>query len=125
MLAVGFSSPRCPCLAFLLATLAAAPGTAAAQAGTPAQATAWFRLERPAPAPALFILPDSVARKKDHTITGLLIGAGLGAALGYGFYNAMCEAVNNHCSGSRTVSVVVGAGLVGSLGALIGAVSSP
>jgi hypothetical protein len=112
-------------LTFLLAALAAAPGTAAAQAGTPAQATARFRLERPEPAQALFTLPDSVARKKDHTITGLLVGAALGAALGYGFYNTMCEAVDNHCYGSRTRTVVVGAAAFGALGALIGAISSP
>ena len=110
-------------LAFLLAALVAAPGTAAAQAETPAQATARFRLERPASAQTLFTLPDSVARKKDHTITGLLVGAGLGAALGYGFYNAMCEAVDNQCNGSRTRAVVVGAAAFGALGALIGAIA--
>ena len=112
-------------LALLLAVLAAAPATVAAQAETPAQATARFRLERPAPAPALFTLPDSVARKKDYTVTGRLVGAALGAALGYGFYNAMCEAVDNHCYGSRTRTMVVGAGAFGALGALIGAISSP
>ena len=111
-------------LAFLLAALAAAPGTAAAQAETPAQATARFRLERPAPAQALFTLPDSVARKKNHTITGLLVGAGLGAALGYGFYNTMCEAVDNKCFGSRTRAVLVGAAAFGALGAMIGAIAS-
>ena len=111
-------------LAFLLVALAAAPGTAAAQAETPAQAAARFRLERPAPAPALFTLPDSVARKKNHTFTGLLVGAGLGAVLGYGFYNAMCEAVDNQCNESRTRTMVVGAAAFGALGALIGAVAS-
>jgi hypothetical protein len=112
-------------LAFLLAALAAAPGMAAAQAETPAQATARFRLERQAPAPALFTLPDSVARKKNYTITGLLVGAGLGAVLGHGFYNAMCEAANNSCNGSRTRTTVVGAALFGALGALIGVIASP
>jgi hypothetical protein len=92
---------------------------------TPAQATARFRLERPEPALVLFTLPDSVARKQDHTVTGLLIGAGLGAALGYGFYNTMCEAVDNHCSGSRTLTMVAGAAVVGGLGALIGAAAGP
>jgi hypothetical protein len=112
-------------LVFLLAALAAAPGKAAAQAGTPAQATARFRLERPAPATVLFTLPDSLARKKDHTVIGLVVGTGVGAALGYGFYNAMCEAVDNHCSGSRTLTMMLGAAVFGSLGALIGATAGP
>jgi hypothetical protein len=72
----------------------------------------------------LVVLPDSVVpKRKDHTITGLLVGAGLGFAAGWGFYNAMCEAVDNECSGSRVRSALVGSALVGSLGALIGSVA--
>jgi hypothetical protein len=37
----------------------------------------------------------------------------------------MCEAVDNHCYGSRTRTVVVGAEAFGALGALIGAVAGP
>jgi hypothetical protein len=61
-----------------------------------------------------------VTKRKDHTVTGLLIGAGLGFAGGWWFYDALCEAVDNRCGNSRTLPVLVGAGAGAALGALIG-----
>lgn len=76
------------------------------------------------PARSLLVLPDSVVpKRKDHTVTGLLVGAGLGFAAGWGFYNAMCEAVDNECDGSRVRSALVGSAFLGSLGALIGSLA--
>ena len=115
-------------LAFTAATVWSADYAAAQGWPSPAEATARLRIVtfRPAstltPAPVhLGALPDSLLReKKDHTVTGLLIGAGLGFLAGWGFYNAMCEAVDNRCSGSRLPDVVFGSAIGASLGALIG-----
>jgi hypothetical protein len=69
---------------------------AAAQGPSPTEAATRLRLAASAPAirtpstPArnLLVLPDSVvARRKDHTVTGLLIGAGVGFAAGWAFYD--------------------------------------
>ena len=60
---------------------------------------------------------------RDHTVLGFAIGSAIGLAVGYGFYNLMCEAVDNNCSGSRAGTMLLGAGLFGGLGALIGAVT--
>jgi hypothetical protein len=108
------------------------PGCIAAQGPSPAEASAKLRLAATAPAvrtpsaPArnLVVLPDSVvARRKDHTVTGLLIGAGLGFAAGWAFYDTICEAVDNHCSDSRAGLVMMGTATGAGLGALIGALA--
>jgi hypothetical protein len=108
------------------------PGHGAAQGPSPAEAAARLRLAASAPAirtpaiPArkLLVLPDSVvARRKDHTVTGLLIGAGLGFAAGWAFYDVICEAVDNRCSDSRVRLVLMGTATGASLGALIGSLA--
>ncbi len=108
------------------------PVRAAAQGPSPEEVATRLRLGTPSPdprlryatAPTLLVLPDSVVpERKDHTVTGLLVGAGLGFAGGWGFYNAMCEAVDNECSGSRVQSALVGSAVVASLGALIGSLA--
>jgi hypothetical protein len=72
----------------------------------------------------LLVLPDSaVTRRKDHTVTGLLIGAGLGFAAGWAFYDTICEAVDNRCSPSRVGLVALGTASGASLGALIGSLA--
>jgi hypothetical protein len=108
------------------------PERIAAQGPSPAEASAKLRLAAPAPAigtPSapprnLVVLPDSVVvRRKDHTVTGLLIGAGLGFAAGWAFYDAICEAVDNRCSDSRIRLLLMGTGTGASLGALIGSLA--
>ena len=84
---------------------------------------------RPASSP-LWELPESAPRARpirietpdqhDHTVLGLVVGAGLGFAAGWGFYNAMCEAVDNRCNGSRVPYLVFGTSIGAGLGALIG-----
>jgi hypothetical protein len=93
-------------------------------------AAAQLRLAASAPAPAglarsraLVALPDTAGtERKDHTLTGFLVGAGLGFVAGWAFYDAMCEAVDNNCSDSRFRLVAVGTGAGAALGALIGSV---
>lgn len=108
------------------------PARAAAQGPSAEEAATRLRLGVSSPDPrirfiparTLLVLPDSVVpERKDHTVTGLLIGAGLGFAAGWGFYNAMCEAVDNECSGSPVLSALIGSAFVGSLGALIGSLA--
>lgn len=108
------------------------PGPAAAQVLSPRAAAASLRLGVPGPAtlagfhPAdsRFILPDSVVpKRKDHTVTGLLIGAGVGFVSGWLFYNTICEAVDNRCSDSRVRLVVLGTASGAALGALIGSLA--
>lgn len=122
----------------LIATLALAgstlvfPERAASQGPSPAEAAARLRLAastaaprgRSAPARHLLVLPDSVVRRrKDHTVTGLLIGAGLGFAAGWAFYDTICEAVDNRCGDSRARLVLLGTAAGASLGALIGSLA--
>jgi ABC-type nitrate/sulfonate/bicarbonate transport system permease component len=94
---------------------------------------------RPAPFPAFEIaaqwqsldpasprLPDPAFQPKQshsHTLTGFLIGAAIGGALGYLFYNGLCEAVDNNCYDSRVRYVLIGGVSGGALGALIGSFS--
>ena len=65
----------------------------------------------------------SAAEGKDHTVTGLLIGAGLGMAAGWLLYNAFCEAVDDQCSDSRVRLVLLGGAAGGALGALLGSLA--
>jgi len=116
----------------LVATLALASsplafaGRAAAQGPTPEEATTRLRLGASVPVTQVRFtaarnLPDSVVpKRKDHTVTGLLIGAGLGFVAGWAFYNTLCEAVNNRCSDSRVALVVLGMAVGAGLGALVG-----
>jgi hypothetical protein len=108
------------------------PGRAAAQGPSPAELATRLRLATPAPAvftPSapvrnLLVLPDSVvARRKDYTVPGLLIGAGLGFAAGWAFYNTICEAVDNRCSDSRAGLLMMGTATGAGLGALIGSLA--
>ena len=55
-----------------------------------------------------------------HIVTGFLIGAVIGGAAGWLFYNAICEAVDNHCTDSRVRLVLLGGVTGGALGALVG-----
>lgn len=104
------------------------PERTAAQGPSPAEAATRLRLASAptiptssAPARNLLVLPDSVVRKrKDHTVTGLLIGAGVGFAAGWAFYDTICEAVDNRCSPSRVGLVALGTASGALLGALIG-----
>jgi hypothetical protein len=108
------------------------PGRGAAQGPSPAEAATRLRLAAPtpairtpcAPARGLVVLPDSVvARRKDYTVTGLLIGAGLGFAAGWAFYNTICEAVDNRCGDSRAGLLMMGTATGAGLGALIGSLA--
>jgi hypothetical protein len=77
-----------------------------------------------APVRNLLVLPHSVvARRKDYTVPGLLIGAGLGFAAGWAFYNTICEAVDNRCSDSRAGLLMMGTATGAGLGALIGSLA--
>jgi hypothetical protein len=103
------------------------PQGAAAQGPAPAEAAARLRLVALHPMrfePAvrnLAALPDSVVReRKDHTVIGLLIGAGVGFVAGWAFYDTLCEAVDNRCSDSRVKTLVIGTAFGGALGALAG-----
>jgi hypothetical protein len=87
----------------------------------PASSSVWVRPER-LPASAVPIRIEA-AEEGNHTVLGLIVGGGLGLIAGYGFYNAMCEAVDNNCSGSRLPYLVVGTGIGAGLGALIGSVA--
>jgi hypothetical protein len=78
--------------------------------------SAWREVEGArGPAPGV-----STAKGAHQTMTGFLIGAIIGGAAGWGFYNAMCEAVDNNCSDSPFRLVVIGASIGGVLGALVG-----
>jgi hypothetical protein len=129
---------RCLLVVALALAGSALPGGAAAQGPSPEQAVARLRLDgtpapaarsspaprSPAPSRHLVALPDRVVpKRKQHTVTGLLIGAGLGFAAGWGFYNAMCEAVDNRCAGSRVQTALFGTAAGGSLGGLVGSLA--
>jgi hypothetical protein len=86
----------------------------------PAPSRMWVRPERIAAAQSIRIAAEE---KPDHTVLGLIVGGGLGFVAGWGFYNAMCEAVDNQCDGSRMPYLVVGTGLGAGLGALIGSIA--
>jgi hypothetical protein len=107
-----------------------APVALPAQSAAPAEVAAMLRLAPPhstrvEPAGrSLALLPDTVVRKrKDYTVTGLLIGAGVGFVAGWAFYDVLCEAVDNRCSDSRVRLVVLGTAAGGSLGALVGSLA--
>jgi hypothetical protein len=93
------------------------PTTAAAQQSSLLIGPAPIAVRR-----SLVTLPDTVVSqpKKDHTFTGLVIGAGVGFLGGWAFYNAMCEAVDNNCGDSRVRSLVFGTVGGAALGSLIG-----
>ena len=83
----------------------------------PAPSRVWVRPERTATALPLRIAADE---KPDRTVLGLIVGGGLGFVAGWGFYNTICEAVDNQCSDSRMRYLVFGTALGAGLGALIG-----
>jgi hypothetical protein len=117
-------------IALLVGVLALmAPAVLPAQSATPAEVAANLRLVPLHPIQfqagrSLALLPDTVIRKrKDYTVTGLLIGAGVGFVAGWAFYDVLCEAVDNRCSDSRVRLLVFGTAAGGSLGALVGSLA--
>ncbi len=123
--------PRHPIvIALLLAgTAPILAGSASAQGPSAAEAAARLRPGRvptagPAPTFRSFVPADSIASgKKDHTLTGLLIGSAVGFTAGWAFYDVICEAVDNRCSDSRFRLVLLGTGVGGALGALVGSLA--
>jgi len=105
---------------WVLLVLAVVPGIASAQtAPTPRVGTARaVLLAEPLRAPEPRVQPLE-GRARGAAI-GFVVGAGLGAAAGYGAYNALCEAVDNHCDGSRALWMIVGGLALGGVGALAG-----
>ena len=107
-----------------------APAALPAQSAAPAEVAAMLRLAPlrstrvESAGRSLALLPDTVVRKrKDYTVTGLLIGAGVGFVAGWAFYDVLCEAVDNRCSDSRVRLVVLGTAAGGALGALVGSLA--
>ena len=117
-------------LALLVGLAVLAPVSLPAQNVAPAEVAASLRLDPRHPIevePAgrsRAMLPDTVIRKrKDYTVTGFLVGAGVGFVAGWAFYDVLCEAVDNRCSDSRVRLLVIGTAGGGSLGALIGSLA--
>ena len=103
----------------LLLALMLVPGTAGAQSPTPQLGAARLvLLAEPARAPAPRV--ERLEGRAQGALIGFVVGAGLGAAAGYGVFNGFCEAVDNRCEGSRTLWMVVGGLAVGGVGALVG-----
>ena len=75
--------------------------------------------EAPSPDRPMLLKPER-AEGKNHLLTGALIGAAVGVAAGYLFYNTICEAVDNQCSDSRVRLMVLGGATGGVFGAVIG-----
>ena len=118
----------------LVATLAALalPQRAAAQGPSLELAATRLQLGVSAPvtgSPVIFgrnllSFTHSLApKRRDYTVIGLVVGAGLGFAVGWAFYDTICEAVDNECSDSRVPHLVLGTAAGGSLGALIGSLA--
>jgi hypothetical protein len=63
------------------------------------------------------------AEDGDHTLTGFLIGAALGLAMGWVMYDTLCEAVDNQCTPGPAGLLIFGGAIGGSFGALIGSLS--
>jgi hypothetical protein len=87
----------------------------------PAPSVVWVRPQRG----SADVLPIGIeaAEQHDYTVLGLIIGAGVGFAAGWGLYNAICEAVDNDCADSRFPYLAIGTGAGGGLGALIGSLA--
>ena len=64
-----------------------------------------------------------LAPSHHHALKGVLMGALVGGAGGWLFYNATCEAVNNQCYESRVRFVLIGGAVGGALGGVIGSLS--
>ena len=118
-------------MAVFLATLLSPPA-APAQGPTPEVARAMLRLDPPrdpgVASPGVMAYSAASIRPaepgRDHTVTGLLIGAGLGFVGAWAFYDTICEAVDNKCSPSRPRYLVTGTALGAGIGALFGALTS-
>ena len=104
----------------LLLVLMLVPGTAGGQSAPTPQLGAARRvlLAEPMRAPAPRV--ERLEGRAQGALIGFVVGAGLGAAAGYGVFNGFCEAVDNRCEGSRTLWMAVGGLAVGGVGALVG-----
>ena len=83
----------------------------------PASSSLWAR---PEPAPGALPIRIETSDQRDHTVLGLIVGAGLGFAAGWAFYDTICEAVDNRCSDSRVPHLIFGTSIGAGLGALVG-----
>lgn len=96
-------------------------GSASAQVSQPgphpAPSSLWAL---PEPAPGALPIRIETSDQRDHTVLGLIVGAGLGFAAGWAFYDTICEAVDNRCSDSREPHLIFGTSLGAGVGALVG-----
>jgi hypothetical protein len=83
----------------------------------PASSALWAL---PEPAPGALPIRIETSGQRDHTVLGLIVGAGLGFAAGWAFYNTICEAVDNRCSDSRVPHLIFGTSIGAGVGALVG-----